>query len=158
MNHRGFTEDYESDQVSDFTLDKILDDVYNFQQELKLNTVILLGHSIHAFMAVAYAKKYPECVARVIMIAQAPFIGAKLHEAADDYFNNKADDNRKRALKQNLENTDLSCVSFVGRMLAMTPMLWYDYTYDAAYLWGGGMKPRGHVCGLWTYISRLLNI
>lgn len=72
LDHRGFVEPPRTLEPEDYTLNKVLDDIERARQALGLENFIILGHSGHAFMALAYAKKYPEHVRKVILLNTAP--------------------------------------------------------------------------------------
>lgn len=125
-----------------FALSKILDDIEVLRLKLNLGKVLIIGHSIHAFMALEYAKKYPDSVSRVILIAASPIAGIKIMEAADRYFNESVCPDRKAFLAENLKTLQQDIESrpeqaFVTRMLKFGSMIWHDYTYDASHLWEG---------------------
>jgi proline iminopeptidase len=123
-----------------FALDSILDDIEALRIKLQLEKIVIMGHSIHAWMALAYAKKYPNAVSHTILIAASPFAGPKLYEAADQYFYESVCPERKAALAQSLTTleSELSAnpaQAFITRMLRFGPMIWYDYKYNADWLW-----------------------
>ena len=125
-----------------FTVTHLIEDIECLRKTLKLEKIILIGHSIHALVALEYAKKYPESVSHLVLTATSPIVGAPLHKAADRYFEESVCPERKAALTKNLsimsteiENTPDS--AFVTRLLKFTPMLWYNFAYDAAPLWKG---------------------
>ncbi len=51
----------------------LTDDLYNFINELNLNKVHLLGHSMGGKVASNYIKRYPENVDKLIMVDVSPF-------------------------------------------------------------------------------------
>lgn len=132
-----------------YALSKILDDIETLRVRLNLNKIMIIGHSIHAFMALEYAKKFPNSVSHVILIAASPIAGNKLYEAADRYFNESVCPQRKALLAENLKTFERDTAAdpnraFITRMLKFGPMIWYDYTYDAHQLWEGvNLDPAG---------------
>lgn len=135
MDHRGFAESVGEANQTDFTIDKIIDDIEAFRLALRLENVIVLGHSVHALMAIQYTLKYQQYVKGLMLIATSPFvIGQQLYALANEYFEKHATEERKKLLAQNLvlrtPQTD-----FITRMLLFAPMLWYNHQYDAKHLW-----------------------
>ncbi len=72
LDHRGFVKPPRTLEPDDYILDKILDDIEMARRALGLTDFIVLGHSGHAFMALEYAKKYPDHVQKVILLNSAP--------------------------------------------------------------------------------------
>lgn len=131
-DHIGFRRD-DSDECS---LDLILQSINSFQDSLFLDKVVIVGHSINAYMAVEYAKKFPDRVDKVILIGSVPYSDFK---SADTYFEEFASADRKGILRNNLSLPPghFSIDPFIDRMLRFAPMLWYDYKYDGKSLWEG---------------------
>jgi proline iminopeptidase len=128
-DHRGFAKTTQPYGPSDYTLDKIVEDIEALRGRLNLDQMILIGHSGHAHMAVAYAKKYPQHVEHLILIGISPL---ENHEAADAYFEKLASPERKILLTENLKNTP---ANFIEWMVCFGPMLWYQHDFNAAHLW-----------------------
>lgn len=121
---------------SDFTLDSLISDIETVRAAYKLDSIILIGHSIHAFLALEYGRRYPHYVSQVVVIAASPFVGPRVYEAANTYFNESVCPERKLAFADSMKNFSQNPhPSFIDRMLAFGPMIWNDYTYDAAWLW-----------------------
>lgn len=124
------------DSPADCSLPNLLDDIEQYRQANELEDMLLVGHSIHALMALAYAADYPERVSRLILIASSPIAGPQLHDMADQYFQESVCPERKAVLHQRLEVFQQAHEpSFVDRMLAFGPMLWFDPYFDASMLW-----------------------
>lgn len=133
---RAFTPTSPCHVASDFTIPKIIQDIEMLRATLRVDKIILIGHSIHAFMATEYARSFPDKVSHLVLIAQSPIVGEKLHKEADGYFEESACHERKRALVKTMkEFSQKGHSSFVERMLAFGPRLWYDYNFDASSLW-----------------------
>lgn len=128
-DHRGFAQSTDEYAQSDYTLNKIVEDIEALRKELRLDQMVIIGHSGHAHMAVAYTKKYPYHVSRLILIGISPL---ENHLASNAYFDRLASPERKAQLAQNLSHMENT---FVGRLLAFGPMLWYQYDFDAKGLW-----------------------
>ena len=144
---RGVVPDDPYHTTDDFTIDKITQDIEAIRKEAKrfaeergkfLDTdkVILIGHSIHAFMALEYASKFPDRVSHLILIASSPIAGPELYKEADQYFEESVCPERKVAYTNSMQKLVESGVySFTVRMLANGPRLWYNYNFDTRKLW-----------------------
>ncbi len=136
VDTRGFTKNDPVHNEADFTLEKIIQDIEMIRQKLGFEKIILIGHSIHAFMALEYAKKYPNVVSHLVLIASSPISGPDLFKEADRYFDESVSPERKITFAKNMEafltNDDQS---FTRRMLAFGPRLWYSHAFDASHLW-----------------------
>lgn len=146
MDQRAFASKEGEVKASDFTLEKLVQDIERLRQALALDKITLIGHSIHAFFVLEYARKYPEHVNRLVLSASSPFAGNRLFLAANQYFEESVDPLRKKQLAANSEWAieQKSEDPFVGRMLQLGPMLWYDPAFDASNLWKGvALDPLG---------------
>jgi proline iminopeptidase len=120
----------------DCSLPGLLEDIERYRQTEELRDMVLIGHSIHALMALVYAAHYPQRVSRLILIASSPITGPALHHAADQYFQESVCPERKLLLNERLALFQQNeTQSFVDRMLAFGPMLWFDPYFDASMLW-----------------------
>lgn len=134
-DHRGFATTSEVSQVADFELDKLIDDFETIRATLNLDKMVVIGHSIHAFMALEYARRFLDRVSHLVLIGSSPMVGGDVYQAADEYFDQTASMERKRAFALVMERFSTSKdPSFVARMLAFAPKLWFDYEFDAASL------------------------
>lgn len=125
-----------------FGLDVILDDVECIRQKLKLDRVIIIGHSGNAFLALEYAKKYPEHVSHVVMIGTGPDFSALSKEAAEQYWEECASADRKAALQKSLEKYPDSQYEqiplhqrFIWNYTRNSARIWYDFNFDSRPLW-----------------------
>lgn len=145
MDTRAFAPENGLQEPSDFTLDRIMEDIEAFLEKLNLKKVILVGHSIHAFMALEFAKRYPEAVSHLVLIASSPEAGLDQYAKADRYFEESVCPERKAALNQTMQKyMAASDPSFVDRMMAFGPRLWYRHDFDASLLWKGvEVNPMG---------------
>jgi proline iminopeptidase len=133
IDHRGFCEQEDSNEC-EFTIEKIINDIENVRDKLKLNKVILIGHSIHAFMAVEYVKRYENNIDALVLIATSPIVGNEVYKEANQHFQKTASEERKGQLMINFSN-NFHHNAIINRMLQFGPMLWYDFSYNAQHLW-----------------------
>ncbi|MBX3710149.1 MAG: alpha/beta hydrolase [Gammaproteobacteria bacterium] len=140
IDHRGFAQPSNSLESSDYTLDAVLDDIEHIRKRLNLPRVIIIGHSGHGYMALEYAKKYPDAVSHVVLLAMSPDSSPRSFETADRSFQESVCPGRKELLAKNLaENFQQSDINpsqaFITRVLKFSPMIWYDENFDATDLW-----------------------
>lgn len=155
-DHRGFAEAPKQIPSSSFHLDTILDDFEVLRKTLGLGVVVAVGNSGHAFMALEYAKKYPEHVSHVVMIGVAPDLSADSAAAAERRWAESVDPERKAAMKDNLlrfPDESLANLSqseaFVRIYIRNGPRAWYDPRFDASGLWSG-VEPNEVLFRLWS--------
>jgi proline iminopeptidase len=141
VQHRGFASNPGIVEQSEYELDVIIEDIELCRRELQLNKFIMLGHSGHSYMALEYAKRYPQNVVGVVMIGISPDLSGNSHYAAQVYWEELAGDERKSILAKNKENTPESELQkltpskrFLKEYLINAPMIWYDPNFDASEL------------------------
>jgi proline iminopeptidase len=129
-----------------FTPDRIssdtyADDIEQVRQTLGLGDVVVIGHSIHAIIALEYARRYPGHVRGVVAVAPHP--PGDLAER-DQLWEAEASGKRKEILERQLAELTpevraaLSPADILVREFVATgPALWYDPTYDCSWLWEG---------------------
>lgn len=139
LDHRGFAQGAVQD-IAQITLDTLVDDIEYMRQELGLQKFVIVGHSGHAYLALAYAKKYSQHVSQIVMIAVGPDQSQKSHYLAEQYFESIVCPERKAVLEQNLVELphDLEKYPekrFVSFCLRLGAKSWYDMHFDAIPLW-----------------------
>jgi proline iminopeptidase len=142
MDHRGFGEATAPYDQSSLQLDLLISDIEKLRESLSLDKVVIMGHSGHAYMALEYAKKYPDVVTHVVLIGVGPDQSLASNQAAQQYFDDSVCDERKALLQASLKDLpaelakapDQAMVTLCKRLGAAS---WYDYRYDAASLWEG---------------------
>lgn len=127
-----------------FGMDLLIDDVELMRQKLALGRVIVIGHSGNAFIALEYAKKYPEHVSRVVLIGVCPDFSNNSKKEADLHWEQSASLERKKALQISLERYPDSQYEqlplnqrFVWDYVRHSARIWYDFNFDPAFLWEG---------------------
>lgn len=128
-------------EISKITLDTFLDDIDKVRRTLGLDKTAVLGHSIHSFIALEYARKYPQNTSHVIMTGFIPYrrLAAGV---ADEFWESDASDKRKMILKKNLEKLtedELNKMSpkerVVKTYMTFTPKIFYDPVYDVSWIY-----------------------
>jgi proline iminopeptidase len=155
VDHRGFAALPPDVAPDSFELDTILNDCEQLRLSLGLGSVVVIGHSGHAFMALEYAKRFPEHVSHVVMIGCSPKLGPEAFAAADRYWEESVDPVRKAVMAENLAR--LPDTAFEGRpfseffvpfYLRNAPRFWFDPRFDASELWAG-VAPNGIMGKIW---------
>jgi len=140
LDHRGFSKATKPFDNSSFELDVLIDDIEAARKKLELEKIVIIGHSGHAFMALEYAKKYPEHVSHVILIATSPNASTDAFIEAERYFAESVCPERKALYEKSMQllKSDIEAnpdKRFIFYSLRSGPRIWYDYQYDATPLW-----------------------
>jgi proline iminopeptidase len=129
-----------SSEISKITLDTYLDDIDKVRRTLGLDSTAVFGHSIHSYIALEYARKYPKNTSHVVMTGVTPYRMAA--GVADRFWESDASNERKMALEENLKNIsedELGQMSpkerVVKTYLPVTPKLFYDPGYDLSWIY-----------------------
>lgn len=142
IDHRGFAHAHRDLTVLDTTLDTIVNDVEAICRELGLGRIDVLGHSGHGYMALEFARRFPDRVRKAVLVGTGPShseahmqIGARVWEML-------AAPERKGRLASDLNQMEARIQSepeqrFIWMCLGMAARSWYDPGYDASPLWSG---------------------
>lgn len=144
LDHRGSAPSPGPVDTTEFALDRLIDDIERARRELGLGRIVVIGHSGHSYMALEYAKKYPEKVSHVVMIGIAPDLSAASGEAAEQYWEKLASPERKAVLEENLRRFPDEQLAqlppgqrLVRRYVRDGPRIWYDPRFDSSPLFEG---------------------
>ena len=145
VDSRHFVPSYapSDEQLDGLTLESFADDVDVVRKQLGLELIAVLGHSIHAQIAIAYARKYPHRTSHLILIAGVPYAFAEFSDEADRFFQTEASDERKEILAQDTKDleTHLAAApasrSFAVTYQARGALYWADPRFDATSLLEG---------------------
>jgi proline iminopeptidase len=124
--------------LSTLTLDMIADDYERVRVATGLERPIVVGHSQHGYHALMYARRYPDRVRGVAVVASSPPSDGN----DDDFFERdasparKAADARIRAAAQAPSRATTSD-EFIDRYVAESAYFWFDPEIDRRYLWEG---------------------
>jgi proline iminopeptidase len=165
MDHRGFATSPGSVDQSEYELEAIVDDVEALRKKLDLPRVAVIGHSGHSFMALEYAKRYPEHTSHLIMIGISPDIGPASMELAEQNFQALADGDRRAAENENmsaLPDEQLGKLppdqAFVRGYIRNAARTWFDPRYDCTSLWDG-VTPNVDVFGyIWGRVFANIDV
>ncbi|KAB0443919.1 MAG: alpha/beta hydrolase [Lysinibacillus fusiformis] len=142
LDHRGFVKPPRPLKQEDYTLEKIVDDIEQARQLLKLEHFIILGHSGHAFMAMAYANTYPQHVRKVILLNTATTNSQERQQQSLSFFDANASVARKKQFERDIAflAQDLKKEPerrFVHMCIRMGAHSFYDYSFNATAMWEG---------------------
>lgn len=163
IDHRGFAKKIAILESKDNELDFVLDDIEHIRHKLKLDKVIIIGHSGHGYMALEYAKKYPQAVSHVVLIAMSPDSSAESFAVADRYFQESVCPERKALLAINMATLQTEIEknpskAFITRALKFGPMTWYNEKFDATSLWENVEVNPEIMDYLWGKVFREIDI
>lgn len=162
-DHRGFAAAEGATAASDFAFDRVLDDIELVRRALGFDVVAVAGHSGHAYMALEYAKRFPEHVSHVIMIAAGASLSAENHALTERRWAETVDPTRKARLaaEMALLPADIEAAperAFVAFCLRMGARTWADPTFDAAPLWEGVRVHAPAFDYLWGEVFRDIDV
>ena len=159
VDMRWFAKEYSPVKAGDFTLDTIISDMEKVRSALKLEKVIIAGHSIHSVIAFEYAKRYPGRVSHVVMIGSPAYQTNSRQEDAINSLWNSASPERKRLQNENWKKLAAMkgltpAQSDIETYCLMGPEYWYDMNYDARWLWEGMTINTGLLHSLYDSVFR----
>ena len=138
---RWFTKGEQKQNLEEYTIDSLTQEIDLIRQALNLENPILLGHSIHGTIAFEYAKRYPDNISSVVMIGSPSIWGNRVYENATAALWDGASRDRKslQYLKWGAMKDSITKMPANDQMVANYvnngPRYWYDMRYDAAWLW-----------------------
>ena len=130
---------------TEYTFEMAAADAEMIRKASGFDRVVVVGHSVHALMALEYAKAYPDRASHVVMLAMSPWHGGAEYDGiVARYWDAVASDERKAAWKRNQAESSAEALAEVSpsrrpvhQYLASTPKRWCDFTYDAAWIFEG---------------------
>ncbi len=142
---RHFVGSYEptAQELDRLTLDSFADDVEIVRRQLGIERMALLGHSVHAQIAIAYARKYPARTSHLVLVGGVPCARDDFAADAERLWNEEASTERKSRLATGVERLDERLAaagprrSFAVMYQARGPLYWADPAYDATWLLDG---------------------
>lgn len=142
VDHRGFAPARGPVDPRDWSLDAILDDMELMRSRLDLGRVVVVGHSGHGPMALEYAKRFPDRVSHVALVATGPSHAPAHMELAERDWRETVAPERKARFEAAMARLPEAIAAdpdrrFVAFCLAMGARAWFDPAFDAAPLWEG---------------------
>lgn len=145
VDSRHFIPSYRPDEeeLAALTLETFAEDVEALRAYLDIDEWAVLGHSVHAQIALAYACKHPERTSHLVMVAGEPHGDDELARLARTFWDEHASEERKschaanrRAIRDALSaapEARRAIVDYVGN----AALWWADPTFDSTPLWEG---------------------
>ncbi len=130
-------------ELSDLTLETWADDVEAIRKSMGIDRWVVVGHSVQAQIALVYARKYPQAVSHLVLVAGIPFGGTELARARQDLWASQASESRKDQHALNTQGLEEKLAAapadrqFVVKYIANAARYWADPKYDSTPLWEG---------------------
>lgn len=140
IDHRGFAAPDPTLDVSAVTLQSLAEDIETARLHLGWERFVLIGHSGHAFMALEYAKRFPDHVSHLVLMNVSPDYHTRSHEVRAKHFEANAEPERQQAFYQNMSviqeriEADPEHAFAIFNVLS-GPQGWYDFRFDATEFW-----------------------
>jgi proline iminopeptidase len=163
VDHRGFGVPLRPMTMADWSLDEVLDDVELMRKKLDLGRVVVIGHSGHGFMALEYAKRFPEAVSHVAMIAMGPSHSPAHMALAERAWEEAFCPERKERFAADMAALPDRIAAdpehrFLAFCLAMRARSWFDPAYDAELLWEGVHVNQAMFDHVWGEVFRDIDV
>lgn len=126
------------DELGRINLDTFIDDVEAIRIELGIDEWAVLGHSVHAQIALGYANRYAAHTTHLIMVGGVPFAFGEFGAAAARFWEEEASPARREAFSRGTNALDSLLAatpdtrSFAVGYRAQGAKYWADPNYDAA--------------------------
>lgn len=126
-----------------FGVSEAVADIELARQQLGLERFVMVGHSIHGLVALAYAAKYPEHVTHVIAIGGLPSLppngdSVRAYRARQFSAGRQAQHTKNRLALDSLTRAHPGR-RVVASYIANGAVYWADSTFDSTPLWNGVM-------------------
>ncbi len=165
VDHKGFVLPDSTVDISEYDFEIILDDIERVRDQLNLGRIIIIGHSGNAFMALEYAKKYPEHVSHVVMLGTGPSFSDINTQAVEQYWQESVWPERKAALEQNLKRYPDALLNeltpgqrFIANYIRLGPKIWFDFNFDSSPLWANISLNMPMIDHVWGVVFRDIDI
>ncbi|AUZ37237.1 MULTISPECIES: alpha/beta fold hydrolase [Bacillus] len=163
VDHRGFAKPKRELREEDSRLDAVLADIERMRAFLQLEDVIILGHSGHAFMALEYARTYPEHVRKVALFNTAPDNSQERQRKSESFFMETASPERKKRFETDIANLPQDIEKdperrFVHMCIRAEAKSFYQERPHAAALWDGVFTNMPIMDELWGNTFARLNL
>lgn len=112
---------------NNLSMDLLIESIEYFRQQFKINEFIIMAHSYWGYIAIEYAKKYPQFIKNIILIGTCPLNTNDNFIITNKFFQSIDDIKRKKQLEMNLNKIKNSKNNFINKMETLVPMLWYKY-------------------------------
>lgn len=131
------------EELGKINLSTFSSDLETIRKHLNLDKIGLIGHSVHAQIALDYAINYPDKLNKLILIGGVPYNMSEIGEMQENLWNLEASQERKSILAEN--NKTLQSIidtTSEDRKFAISyhynaPLYWANPRYDASRLLDG---------------------
>ncbi|MCY7901691.1 alpha/beta hydrolase [Bacillus inaquosorum] len=163
VDHRGFAKIKRELRAEDLSLDAVLADIERMRTSLQLEDVVILGHSGHAFMALEYARTYPEHVRKVALFNTAPDNSEERQRKSESFFMETASLERKKRFEKDIANLPRDIEfdperRFVHMCIRAEAKSFYQERPHAAALWDGVFTNMPIIDELWGHTFAQLDL
>ncbi|MEO1090643.1 MAG: alpha/beta hydrolase [Pseudomonadota bacterium] len=163
VDQRAFARPTREVTPADFAFDDMLADVERLREHLQLGQVVLIGASGNGLIALEYAKRYPNAVTHVVLIATPPGFGAIHVELAERHWAEAVCPERRARHDVSMQALEAAVAAdpdraFVTYCLHMGARTWFDASYDAAALWSGVHVNMAGFQHVWGEVFRDLDV
>lgn len=163
LDHRGFAPHTGAISPEHIALEHVLSDMAQASNALKLGRHIVIGHSGHGYMALEYAKRYPQNVSHVVLIATGPSHSTTHADMGERHWQEAVCPERRAQYERDMAGLadELKAAPekrFVTFCIRMGARSWYDATFDARPLWDGVHVNMAVIDHLWGEAFRDLDV
>ena len=134
------TYDPTDEELASISLMTWADDLEMIRTKLNLDKITVIGHSVHAQIALEYANKFPDNLSRLVIICGIPYSIAEYSDLSNELWMKEADDKRKSISGTRLSKQDsILKITPPNKIFAVSydlnaPKYWTDPDYDSSYL------------------------
>ena len=163
VDHRGFAPVTGEVSAADFSFDTVLEDIERVRQHLGLGRVVIIGHSGHGYMALEYAKRYPQHVSHVVMIGTGPSHSAADMQLLVQHWSEAVCPERRQTFERAMAQlpSDIAAAPerrFISFCVRFAARAWFDHTYDPSPLWEGVHTNMAGIDHLWGEVFRDIDV
>ncbi len=144
VDQRGFLNSPPDGTAPAYSVDVAIADIERARIALGLDRPILVGHSMHGTVVLAYALAHPDKVAGVVSIGAPPGFDTTLTMAGAAYWGSFASEGRKAfdersplRLSQDSLGKLTPGAAFIATYIGNSARYWADSSFDASGLWAG---------------------
>ncbi len=142
VDMRWFAKTYVPTPLKTFTIESLVAEIDQVRTKLKLDRMVLMGHSIHGSIAFEYSKRYPKNVSHLVMVGSPIILGSQAYEDEAARMWKTASVKRQKLQSYNWSHMpDFKkhphLQPDVENYIAMTPKYWHNPEYAARWLWNG---------------------
>lgn len=138
IDYRGFAPTAKLFTPADYDLGKICEDIEDLRKACGFGKSVVIGHSAHGYLALEYARRYPDSISKVILICTGPSHGSPMFEAFRRW-DEAVTPERKDQFNKDQIKYPLSAAEpgrkFITYCQALNAKSWFNPHFDASHLW-----------------------